>query len=475
MKRLTLHIGMPKSGSTSIQAGLKAWSQELLALGICYPGDLAPHNFSFYPLALSSPHNFLDWKQSFSPEEVMEVQDWYRHHWEERFLQDDAPHWVISSELLFFLELTEIRRLKNWLSDYFDEIDLILNVRHPLGFFQSMIQQEIKNGTMPHSIEDGLRKLVAEVDYSEIITRWIEVFGRNQLTTVYFDPQEPEGRDPFMEFLRHLGVKASPEQKFHQNASIGLKSLSILAHYNQRYPVMVKGRINPERGLCLRHIPDPVFEKADHSGRRFKASFTREEALKINRDVDFLNELFKDRHLLDPVTPADGKLEMPPFDEIGEDYFIELINEYHRHIEHLMDFIDSQDRLLKEHYEGERPVLEEPVKPVISGSDTRRVYEYCQYVASNKRWKNRLRNLKYYTSIKGSDRFDKDFYIRGNPRAGKVFFDPAVDYLLYGVAENRNPSRGFSNWDYFFYHKDALKKGMNPLVHWIMTSKGGSR
>jgi hypothetical protein len=84
---------------------------------------------------------------------------------------------------------------------------------------------------------------------------------------------------------------------------------------------------------------------------------------------------------------------------------------------------------------------------------------------SNRRYRNTLK--KQIQLITQSSLFDEQWYLDTYPDLRESSIEPALHYLLYGVAEGRNPSAGFNTMNYIFTYTDVAESGLNPLVHFI--------
>lgn len=77
--------------------------------------------------------------------------------------------------------------------------------------------------------------------------------------------------------------------------------------------------------------------------------------------------------------------------------------------------------------------------------------------------------------VRHSEFFDADWYLLNNPDVEASGMDPAVHYVRFGVAGNRNPSPYFINEEYYSLHNDVRASKMNPLVHFERFGKREGR
>jgi glycosyltransferase involved in cell wall biosynthesis len=80
----------------------------------------------------------------------------------------------------------------------------------------------------------------------------------------------------------------------------------------------------------------------------------------------------------------------------------------------------------------------------------------------------RLHERRLARRIRASGLFDATFYASEYPDI-PADIDVALHYVLFGAAEGRDPSPGFSTAAYLAAHPEAGGKGRNPLIHYLET------
>jgi len=91
----------------------------------------------------------------------------------------------------------------------------------------------------------------------------------------------------------------------------------------------------------------------------------------------------------------------------------------------------------------------------------------------SRRFRNTLK--KQIQLITQSTLFDKQWYLDTYPDLREANIEPALHYLLFGVAEGRNPSASFNTMNYIFTYTDVAESGLNPLVHYIKFGQSENR
>lgn len=142
MKTLHLHIGSPKTGTTSIQKIFDSNRNELVKQGFLYPGNTFNHHKFFF----ATRSNEKDWPRQFRKFDKQLLRSNIENYFDilEKSFSAEFNHQIISTEYLFIDNNRSIRNLLNYLEPYFSEIRVYLFVRNPVEYYRSMQQQKIK-------------------------------------------------------------------------------------------------------------------------------------------------------------------------------------------------------------------------------------------------------------------------------------------------------------------------------------------
>ena len=180
MRRLIVHVGPHKTGTTSIQRALFFAAKDLLKLGIYYPTEwVSPENkWSHYALFEQLRSKKFDLVENTAA----------------RVLKSNANTIVISAEDLSLLSIEEL----NVMSRAFRSVEPDLNisivfyVRRWSGIIPSIVQELIK-----HGISSTLSDIVAQeflspersdiINYVNRLDRFSTVFGTDSIGIIAFD------------------------------------------------------------------------------------------------------------------------------------------------------------------------------------------------------------------------------------------------------------------------------------------------
>jgi len=140
-KTLNLHIGSPKTGSTSIQEIFAKNRQNLRYQGFNYPGKNLDHHFLYF--ASKAPRE--SWPRHFKGIEESKLRAYlikYFKELEEGFQHEEKI--IISTEYIFFSDKEMVENIISYLRRFFDEIKIFCFLREPINYYKSSQQQLIK-------------------------------------------------------------------------------------------------------------------------------------------------------------------------------------------------------------------------------------------------------------------------------------------------------------------------------------------
>jgi len=349
-KRLILHIGMIKTGSTSIQHSLGTAREALFKHNIYYP-SIQPYNhvFSFPPIFVDDPAKSFGFRRTLQPnEDKYEKAQNCRQVWINEFETCQHDHFIISAEdlALPFFNKEAVRLAKEFVQPYFEEVTVIVYVRHYDTFIASHVQEVIKNGDLGTDIREVTQRFMEcppQFSYRKSIVKWIEVFGQENIVVRPFDSKAFYNGSLLADFLHALGLPADeisiPE--FVTNVSLGKTAVSFINQFNHKYPLFTENGLNPDRGLAKHIFPFHLFQNIEDEKFRFDMVYTPEQAERFNEEIDFANQFFTDGYQFQRVSPGTGEMKTPDADDIPVDFIIELVNNYNKRFEFFHDRIDT--------------------------------------------------------------------------------------------------------------------------------------
>ena len=199
-KRLILHIGQPKSATTSIQSFLNNNRGALLEQGVLYPESGLQYQ-AHHCLGTFFSGGPVDWIKPLDPDAVKAA-----------LLAEigavDCHTVVMSSESLFYPRVDPALARR-----YFAEFDVrvFMTLRRQDEWLESALRDNIKTGHVNGT--DHLARaatLVSSVDYEAQINKWVPVFGDDSMILTTFEPGG--NREPVEQrFLDSIGAVFQPE------------------------------------------------------------------------------------------------------------------------------------------------------------------------------------------------------------------------------------------------------------------------
>jgi hypothetical protein len=210
-RKLYLHIGLAKAGSTSIQAALYAKRGALLRNGILYPA-LGPNHSRALLLAFAAA----------KPDRVKVGGRTTRAPYDRDFVARfragierqvaEGPHHtcILSGEMLPQLGLAGCHDLRRAFERAFDEIRVVAYVRHPVAFANSRAPFDLQQRR--HTLEALTGRLLLPGSGGRLVPRYrqiqpfIDVFGRDAVDIRVFEPLYFAGGDLLADFADAVGL-----------------------------------------------------------------------------------------------------------------------------------------------------------------------------------------------------------------------------------------------------------------------------
>lgn len=270
MTRFVIHIGMHKTGTTSIQAALYRARKALAKRGVLYPEFGPNHSHPLVSMFHSAP---LDYYVNFYSglDTPAKVDAFNQRHRDSLETQLSAREWdtvlLSGEELGTGLGEDELREFRKYCDRRATSYCIVCYVRDPIGFATSAIQQQVQAGL---TLEE-LYEAPPRVRYRDILEKYINVFGSDkiQLRAYAALQQTPDRQiDDFLHTINapHLGdcVKAIRPQ----NTALRSAEIHALSLYNRHVPPNVTRdgtrRANPDRPdiptlrTLLAEVADPT-------------------------------------------------------------------------------------------------------------------------------------------------------------------------------------------------------------------------
>ena len=262
-KRLFLHIGTEKTGTTSIQAALRQNDHKLKEYDIFYPHMplLGPNHtgftFSFLKPQMMSlllrriGFDHMQEQAKKNPHFMLDILD-------KRIHESGCNTVIISSELLHsrITKEEEISEIKKWADERFDEVTIICYLRKQTDLMVSSFSTMVKTGsnwygTLSEQFSqfiEARHKTPHFYDYKGILDMWSNAFPH--LICREFSRDKLLDGDVVKDFLSLVdpSINIQDLDKIEeQNTSLDGKSMEFLSLLNIHLPSVIDGRVNPLR------------------------------------------------------------------------------------------------------------------------------------------------------------------------------------------------------------------------------------
>lgn len=247
MRKCVVHIGMHKTGTTSIQNSLHRFSDA--SFYYANIGGSANHSVAMFSLLAARPENHA-LNSHRSPAMLAEYIRTTQNELRASLSAAGSRTLIISGEEIGYLQEDALMRLRDFLLSDCDEIQILGYVRPPKSYISSAFQQMVKSSGLSQ-IDFG--KLYR--NYRNSFEKFDRTFGRDAVTLKLFDRQALVGGDSVLDFCATLGIDLPESRISRHNDSISRETLCLIYQYNQ-YCVEknVEAMTGAQSRAILRHV-----------------------------------------------------------------------------------------------------------------------------------------------------------------------------------------------------------------------------
>lgn len=261
--KATIHIGLPKTGTTSIQRFLSLNSETLSEAGFSYPHFLRRENhlqLAAYAVGREGVHmaaiagirdldHWLEWRSGFRDDFLRET--------------SRGRHWIFSSEHIASRLTTEqrVKDLRSLLAEAFESIHVIIYLRRQDDMAISSYSTWVRDGIdRPLDIDEHIKN-VDRYDFRRIIRRWNAVFPDERVTIrLYPPPGSSVGL--IQDFAETVGLVDDWDDWLHPpklNTSLSAPELEFLVRLNRLIPrIDSQGRRISRYGNPAQFLPGSI-------------------------------------------------------------------------------------------------------------------------------------------------------------------------------------------------------------------------
>jgi hypothetical protein len=251
--KIILHIGMPKSGSSALQAGLHAMRDELTGTGILYPeSGRGWHSHQYLVYGSVAPERLPRQLLQAYGNDVQAIgrdgEAWLSAL--EKTIEATGPHTLILSEESLFKAATDdgLAWLNERLRRLGDAVSVVTYVRRPSDYYLSAVQQTLKAS---HRIAGP-----GPVAYRSTLEGYARHVA-DQMHVMKYEPAAWQDRDIVRHFLtsliptgRALTVMSAQEV----NSSLSAEAMALLAEYRRQIWPHDHNRFTPDTNRLVRAL-----------------------------------------------------------------------------------------------------------------------------------------------------------------------------------------------------------------------------
>ena len=189
-----LHIGQPKTATTSAQGFFKFHRETLLSQGVLYP-EAWLQGEGHHSIGGAFSNGAIDWIAQVDPQNMQNALD--------REIAQTSPKSVlISTESLFYASI-DVPRLGDFFKDY--DVEIIVSLRRQDEWTESALRDDYKTGAFTGTPEDYIKRVAERLNYAKVLDDWAQVFGSHKLHVLTFEPR-PGMTPPEHDLLKIAGI-----------------------------------------------------------------------------------------------------------------------------------------------------------------------------------------------------------------------------------------------------------------------------
>lgn len=227
MATAIIHIGMHKTGSSSIQASLYDMRHTLtgfhyLDMGVDNPTGKLFDAFLYADMRLQQ---LLSRGVTFTVSEILERKKKELEQFKKQVGDAQGKDLIISAEGLCHLSLDQLTDMKDILDPFYDEFKVVTYVRPPMAFMSSLFQQHLKGNFQ----QLNLSRIWP--NYRERFEKFETLFGDSSVEYWMFNPAHLLGRCVVTDFCTRLCIPFDKERVIRQNEGLSLNAAVLLYIY----------------------------------------------------------------------------------------------------------------------------------------------------------------------------------------------------------------------------------------------------
>ena len=266
-KTIYLHIGIPKTGTTTIQKYLVENRGILNGEGFLVPWQSRKENINHiylvnYAADESGMYRFRFVCNTRNVRQIRSFRKKFKRDLRNEIMGYEGSNVILSNEHCYkYLTSTEeLIRLRDLFEGLYDELKIIVYIREQSEHLCSQYSTAVKNSMTKviMGIEDFAKRTF--YNYNEMLRPWEEVFGIDNIVLRVFDREKLTGGDIISDFCHITGMKEHKSQELNMNVSLNVKQCEFLRIINSNLPNLRNPNGFWARGLINRMVTDTNIE-----------------------------------------------------------------------------------------------------------------------------------------------------------------------------------------------------------------------
>ena len=319
MSEAIVHVGMHKTGTTSIQRVFGRHRPRLLEQGFLFPA-FAQNHFDIHTAFTSEPFKstMVRARGLKTQGEIDAIREGVLASVEAEIRDHPDAKLLLVAEDLSTLDSAGTGRFRAWLDAAgVGRTTIHIYLRDPISFWESLIQQSIKGG---HQIDFAreARGLTRVRAYRPLLEAFAGAFGQENVRPHIFAADRLLGGDVVRDFADKIGLDIEGMELVRANESLSRDAMLFLNEMNRRVDTY------GDHGRSL--LRDGLLQAArTHKGEKFKADLAIAQRI-IERSAEdraYLAETWFDGDdpFIEQMQRRIGELEAAPASETGLDHY----------------------------------------------------------------------------------------------------------------------------------------------------------
>jgi nucleoid DNA-binding protein len=227
MSRCIIHIGMHKTGSTSIQWSLEGFEDNRFFYARL--GNGGNHSLPIYSMFMNNPErHHLHRAGGRDPESVQAYIEQVRADLDRTIVAAQGRTLLISGEDISVLPKPHLAKLRDYFGGRFEDMTIVGYVRPPAAYMASNFQQRAR-----HAWLESVEPKAMYRNYQETFGKFDHVFGREKVQLWKFDPGVFPDGCVVQDLCARIGVVLPKERIVRLNESASRQAIAALYTYGK--------------------------------------------------------------------------------------------------------------------------------------------------------------------------------------------------------------------------------------------------